>query len=102
MLRRHGRIARVVGSLLTRWRHETPLYEQRVPAWDKRNAEGTIVERAILDVQYQNDDGRAGWTCLAATQQQATQPHCGWQPAGTAKLREEDSAKSTVGTLETG
>ena len=57
VLRRHGRIERVVGSLVARWRHETPLYEQRVPAWDTRDANGTIVERAILDLQYQDDDG---------------------------------------------
>ena len=56
VLRRHGRVGRVLGSFLTRWRHEVPLYEQRVPAWDRLNSQGET-ERAVLDLQYQDEDG---------------------------------------------
>ena len=56
MLRKHNRVGRVLGSFLTRWRHEVPLYEQRVPAWDRVN-NGGVLEQAILDVQCQDDDG---------------------------------------------
>lgn len=55
-MRRHARLGRVLGSFLTRWRHEVPLYEQRVPTWDRLSDQG-VLERAILDVQYQDDDG---------------------------------------------
>ena len=54
---RHGRLARRTGGLLTRWRGERPLFEQRVPTWDRTRANGEL-ERAILDLEYQDDDGR--------------------------------------------
>ena len=61
-MKRHGRICRGVGSLVTRWTLAAPLFEQRVPAWDRQSrsrAPGTeAVERAVLDVEYQADDGR--------------------------------------------
>ena len=53
---RHGRQARRLGGLLMRWRGERPLYEQRVPTWD-RMREGEL-ERAVLDLEYQDDGGR--------------------------------------------
>ena len=58
-MRRHARLGRVLGSFLTKWRHEVPLFEQRVPAWDRLNGQGNP-ERAVLDVQCQDDDG-ARW-----------------------------------------
>ena len=39
-----------------RWRGERPLYEQRVPTWD-RMREGEQ-ERAVLDLEYQDGGGR--------------------------------------------
>lgn len=59
VLRRHARLGRVLGSFLTRWRHEAPLFEQRVPAWDRLDGDGHT-ERAVLDLQYQDEDG-ARW-----------------------------------------
>jgi len=56
---RHGGLNRRVGGLLQRWRGERPLLEQRVPTWDRRHADGRT-ERAILDLEYQDDDG-ARW-----------------------------------------
>ena len=50
---------RVVGSLIKRWRHQEPLYEQRVPPWDRRarSSAGETAEHAILDIEYTDDDG---------------------------------------------
>ena len=46
---------------MVRWRGSAPLYEQRVPQWDRpsRRAghEGTT-EHAVLDLEYTDDDGR--------------------------------------------
>ena len=54
---RHGGLNRRVGGLLHRWRGERPLLEQqRVPTWDRQRPDGQL-ERAILDLQYQDDDG---------------------------------------------
>ena len=62
VLVRHNRLAKAVGGLLTRWRRCTPLFEQRVPTWDRprrRLVPGLDpVERAILDIEYAADDGR--------------------------------------------
>ena len=65
IVRRHGGLAKAVGALAARWTHDRPLYEQRVPTWDRfrprRAAEGAgpaVFERAILDVQYEDVDGR--------------------------------------------
>ena len=62
VLVRHNRVGKAVGGLLTRWRRCTPLFEQRVPTWDRprrRLAPGQDpVERAILDIEYSADDGR--------------------------------------------
>ena len=62
VVRRHGHVARAVGSLAARWSHCTPRYEQRVPAWDRprvlTRANEDPVERAILDVEYADADGR--------------------------------------------
>ena len=61
-MRRHGHVARAVGSLAARWTHSTPLYEQRVPAWDRPRVRSRVnedpVERAVLDVEYDDADGR--------------------------------------------
>jgi hypothetical protein len=63
VLLRHGKGISAVGSLVKRWRHEAPLTEQRVPAWDRpaRRRQGAAedgMERAILDLEYQEADGR--------------------------------------------
>ena len=59
VVRRHGRLARRLGGLLRRWRHELPLYEQRVPLWDRpRPGRPGETERAVLDLEFQDDDGR--------------------------------------------
>ena len=61
-MQRHGKICRGVGSLVKRWTLSAPLFEQRVVAWDRQSrsrAPGTdALERAVLDVEYQADDGR--------------------------------------------
>ena len=59
MKRRHGRLQRVVGSLIKRWRQQEPLYEQRVPSWDRRarSSAGETIEHAVLDIEYADDDG---------------------------------------------
>jgi hypothetical protein len=58
-------LANAVGALVARWTLDRPLHKQRVPAWDRfrprRAAEGAgpaVFERAILDVQYEDVDGR--------------------------------------------
>ena len=53
---RHGHLARRLGGLLARWRGERPLFEQRVPSWDRLR--GGRLEHAILDLEYQDDRGR--------------------------------------------
>ena len=62
VLRRHGRVIKAVGSLVSRWRHAEPLLEQRVPSWDRPSRSQRPgrdpVERAILDIEYPEDDGR--------------------------------------------
>ena len=62
VLRRHGRVNRGLGSLVTRWRMVEPLYEQRVPSWDRpsrsQRADRDPIERAVLDLEYPDDDGR--------------------------------------------
>ena len=62
VLERHGRVAKAVGGLVKHWRQVTPLYEQRVPDWDRprRNpaANEDPIERAILDVEYATEGGR--------------------------------------------
>jgi hypothetical protein len=69
VVRRHGRICKGVGSLVARWTSVRPLYEQRVPAWDRpsrsRLPNRDPVERAILDLEYQADDGRI-WLDISA------------------------------------
>ncbi len=55
-MRRNERLGRVGSRRLTRWRQDVPLYEQRVPTWDRQNQRGET-ERAILDVQFQDADG---------------------------------------------
>ena len=62
VVRRHGRTCKGVGSLVARWTSAQPLFEQRVPAWDRqsrsRQPGRDPVERAILDLEYQAEDGR--------------------------------------------
>jgi hypothetical protein len=67
VLLRHNRVAKAVGGLLQRWRGATPLFEQRVPTWDRlrRREEGNTdpqdqVERAILDVEYASEKDAGG------------------------------------------
>ena len=61
MVRRHGRTCRAVGSLVARWTSAQPLFEQRVSAWDRLSrtrADRDPTERAVLDLEYQAEDGR--------------------------------------------
>ena len=62
VVRRHGRTCKGVGSLVSRWTSAAPLFEQRVPAWDRQSrsqqAGRDPVERAVLDLEYQAEDGR--------------------------------------------
>ena len=62
VVRRHGRVIKGVGSLVARWKSVAPLEEQRVPAWDRpsrsRQPGRDPIERAILDLEYEEDDGR--------------------------------------------
>ena len=61
VLARHERLNRAVGGLLLRWRAVAPLYNQRVPHWDRPSRrpghQGTI-EHAELDLEYADEDGR--------------------------------------------
>ena len=62
VLARHRRVAKAVGGLVARWRQTTPLFEQRVPGWDRprqRPQPGQDpIERAILDVEFATGQGR--------------------------------------------
>jgi hypothetical protein len=65
VLLRHNRVAKAVGGLVLRWRGVAPLFEQRVPTWDRprRTEQGPgeaedSTERAILDVEYAAEEGR--------------------------------------------
>ena len=58
---RHTRLSKAVGGLLTRWKGTAPLYEQRVPEWDRPNrrpGREEETERAVLDIEYTDDEGR--------------------------------------------
>ena len=63
-MRRPGHLLGGVCGLISRWSHQQPLREQRVPAWDRtvrREVNGAVTERleqAILDIEYQDVDGR--------------------------------------------
>ena len=62
VLRRHRRTIKGIGSLISRWHHTEPLYEQRVPAWDRPSRSQRPgrdpIEKAILDIEYGALDGR--------------------------------------------
>ena len=59
VVRRHGQLTRVPGSLVQRWLFERPLYEQRVPTWDRpRRNRPDEIEQAILDMEHDDADGR--------------------------------------------
>ena len=61
VLERHTRLEKAVGGLVARWLGTTPLYEQRVLAWDRpsrRSGEAGQTERAVLDLEYTDVDGR--------------------------------------------
>ena len=62
VIRRHNHVAKVPAGLLKRWTGQAPLLEQRIPTWDRlrRNprANEDPVERAVLDVQYTEDNER--------------------------------------------
>ena len=62
VLARHGRLAKAVGGLVSRWRQNTPLFEPRVPGWDRPRQHALPgqdpTERAILDVELATEDGR--------------------------------------------
>ena len=62
VLVRHNRLANAVGGLVARWWQTTPLFEQRVLAWDRPRrrlqAGQDPIERAILDLEYATQAGR--------------------------------------------
>ena len=41
VLRRHSRLEQAVGGLIKRWTLQKPLFEQRVPTWDRRKQRRT-------------------------------------------------------------
>ena len=61
-LQRHSNLEKAVGGLVSRWHNTQPLFEQRVPAWDRpsrrRDAPPGTIERAILDIEFVGPDGR--------------------------------------------
>ena len=60
-LERHNRLKGAVGALVSRWCGVQPLFEQRVPAWDRqsrRRDANDAIERAVLDIEYVGEDGR--------------------------------------------
>ena len=62
VMQRHGRMEHAVGGLIKRWTMQQPLYEQRVPSWDRQRSParpGTDpIERAILDIQFTDGNER--------------------------------------------
>ena len=69
VIRRHNRLKKAVGSLVKRRTQQEPLYEQRVPSWDRirRGRRGTDIEHAILDVEY-SEDGARRWIDVTVRQ----------------------------------
>ena len=60
-LERHNRLKTAVGGLVSRWLNVKPLYEQRVPHWDRpsrRRGANNELERAVLDVEFVGPEGR--------------------------------------------
>ena len=57
---------------MKRWTLQEPLYEQRVPSWDRNRREraGSYVEHAILDIEY-SEDGSRRWIDVTARQSAA-------------------------------
>ena len=90
VVKRHGGVARAAGSLAGRWSHSTPLYEQRVPTWDRarrpRPGQDAVLERAILDVEYDDTDGRR-WLDVTVRH-----PAAGDEPAVRAAARRPGEA----------
>ena len=63
-MRRHARLEQTVGGLIKRWTLQKPLFEQRVPTWDRRRQKRTgevYWERAILDIEYTDVDDARRW-----------------------------------------
>ena len=62
VLVRHTRLEKAVGGLVSRWLDVRPLFEQRVPAWDRPStrAGGAAngMEQAVLDVEFVGPSGR--------------------------------------------
>ncbi len=56
VIRRHSHLEKAVGGLLKPWTGQEPLFEQRVPSWDRprrsRQTNEDPVERAVLDIEY--------------------------------------------------
>ena len=59
VLRKHNRVSQVLCGIIRRWTGQTPLTEQRVPAWD-RTTGPEEKRRAILDIEYM-DEGTCRW-----------------------------------------
>ena len=60
----HSRLERAVGGLIARWTLQKPLFEQRVPAWDRTRQRRTgeeYIERAIVDIEYTDTDNSRRW-----------------------------------------
>ena len=77
VVKRHTRVIKGVGSLIVRWRHAEPLYEQRVVSWDRPSRSQRPgrdpIERAILDIEYPADDGRL-WLDITVRHPAAGEP----------------------------
>ena len=93
-MQRHQVLAVGVGGLIKRWTLEQPLYEQRVPAWDRQRlvarSDGDPVERAILDIEY-TDGNMRRWIDVSV--RQAAAGSQGVAARGAAARRAGEAAR---------
>ena len=94
VLKRHTRLEGAVAGLIKRWTQQTPLTEQRVPAWDReRETDGgrRWTERAVLDIEYTDGSSRR-WIDVTVRHPAAGSPserHQAARRAGEAARRAE-------------
>ena len=103
MLHRHNGLLHRVAGLVERWTHQTALKEQRVPAWDRPAPRGPPgqVEQAVVDVEYQDSDGRRWVDVSVHDRPQATPERLQGQLEETVRQPGEERKQSTSATLET-
>jgi len=90
VLVRHTRLEKAVGGLVSRWLDGQPLFEQRVPAWDRPSTrEGGAangIEQAVLDLEFVGPSGRAYIDVTVSN------PAAGDTPAVRAAARKDGEA----------